>query len=168
MPAIRKNAKVPKIPGWKIATAAKNAMVRNTARIRTKSVISRSNRTLSLHSSRADHGAPVRSRLPIGNQLRYHIQLKHAEITDRLRANRRNCAPKGRSPALRRATNGSLHQSHRSRNQALPDDCQIGAILGSGLIKSTIQKLRRGKQRRDSYAPVCHSAWRWAGSPSTC
>jgi hypothetical protein len=163
MPAIRKNAKVPKIPGWKIATATKNAMVRNTARICAKSVILRSNRTLSSHSYRYKGAATAAKAIAcavlsstgaILSMLRA-VQLTQsgripshafpASISVIARPSSMPGLPTD-SPALRRATNGSLHQSHRSRNQAFRDDCQFGAMSGSRLIKSTIQELRRAIQ----------------------
>jgi hypothetical protein len=45
------------------------------------------------------------------------------------------------------------------RGLAIPDK------LGSRLIKSTIQGRRRGRQRRDSFAPACRSGLRCGGSP---
>jgi hypothetical protein len=38
----------------------------------------------------------------------------------------------------------------------------ITVQLGSGLIKSTIQEQRRGRQRPSSCEPACHSGWRCA------
>ena len=35
-------------------------------------------------------------------------------------------------------------------------------------IKSTIQKLRRGRQKPGHFAPACRSGLRCAGSPSAC
>src|SRR4051794_19677072 len=35
-------------------------------------------------------------------------------------------------------------------------------LLGSRLIKSTIQEQRRGRQRRDNFAPTCRSELRYA------
>ena len=37
--------------------------------------------------------------------------------------------------------------------------------LKSGLIKSTIQELRSGRQRPSSFEPACHSVLRYGGSP---
>jgi hypothetical protein len=38
----------------------------------------------------------------------------------------------------------------------------IGYMLGSGLIKSTIQGRRRGRQRQGNFAPACRSGLRCA------
>jgi hypothetical protein len=35
-------------------------------------------------------------------------------------------------------------------------------VLGPRLIKSTIQERQRDKQRRDNFAPICHSGLRRA------
>ncbi len=42
-------------------------------------------------------------------------------------------------------------------NERLPT---LAAELGSGLIKSTIQERRRGRQRPGSFGPACRIAWR--------
>src|SRR6476619_4593932 len=43
---------------------------------------------------------------------------------------------------------------------------ELATILGSRLIKSTRQELRRGRQKPGSFAPACCSRLRSAGSPS--
>jgi hypothetical protein len=48
------------------------------------------------------------------------------------------------------------------------NDLVHASELGSRLIKSTIQGRRRGRQRRDSFAPACRSGLRCGGSPSAC
>ena len=38
----------------------------------------------------------------------------------------------------------------------------LDALVGSGLIKSTMRARRRGRRRPDSCAPVCRIVWRCA------
>ena len=81
--------------------------------------------------------------------------------------------PAGRTPRHRRthrSTTTSAMSATAEDKSAKSSGVNKSAkvVLGSGLIKSTIQERRRGRQKRGSFAPACRSGLRCGGSPSAC